>query len=181
MMYLDLARLLRVVPPLLIALAIGSCGPAKNQFAPACPVPGLLKPLSDLVRYRAGSVDIRDLVVRARIVNVTGTCEPGDDANIVVAKAQLVLEAQRGPGMTGDAISVPAFIAITEGDTVLDKVTFNLAIEFQRNVDTTTAMSREVRMEIPITPQKSGAAYGIVGGFQLTPEEVAAWRNNNRR
>jgi hypothetical protein len=42
-------------------------------------------------------------------------------------------------------------------------------------------MSREVRMEIPITPQKSGAAYGIVGGFQLTPEEVAAWRNNNRR
>jgi hypothetical protein len=176
-----LVRPLRIAPSLLIMLAVGSCGPAKNQFAPACPVPGLLKPLSEIVRYRAGAVDIRDLVVRARIVNVTGTCEPGDNVNTIVAKAQLVVEAQRGPAMQGGAVAVPAFIAITEGDTVLDKSLFSMAIEFAPNVDTARASSREVRMEIPITAQKSGAAYGIVGGFQLTPDEVAAWRHNNAR
>ncbi len=180
-MPLRLTRLLRLAPALLIALAIGSCGPAKNQFAPACPVPGLLKPLSEIVRYRPGSVDIRDLIVRARIVDITGTCEPGDDANTIVAKARLVLEAQRGPAMQGNAVAVPAFVAITEADTVLDKSLFNMAIEFPPNVDTARAASREVRMEIPVTAQKSGAAYGIVGGFQLTPDEVAAWRHNNVR
>jgi hypothetical protein len=36
-------------------------------------------------------------------------------------------------------------------------------------------------MEIPITPQKTAAAYGIVAGFQLTPEEIAIWRRDNPR
>jgi len=176
-----LVRLLRIVPPFMIALAIGSCGPAKNQFAPACPVPGLLKPLAEIVRYRPGSVDVRDLIVRARIVDITGTCEPGDDIHTIVAKAQLMVEAQRGPAMQGNAVALPAFVAIAEGDTVLDKSLFNMAIEFPPNVDAARAASREVRMEIPITPQKSGAAYSIVGGFQLTADEVAAWRRNNAR
>ena len=180
-MPIQLTRLLRIAPTLLLALAVGSCGPAKNQFAPACPVPGLLKPLSEIVRYRPGSMDVRDLIVRARIVDITGTCEPGEDANTVVATAQLVLEAQRGPGMQGNAVAVPAFVAIAEGDRVLDKSLFNMAIEFPPNVDAARAVSRQVRMEIPVTPTKSGAAYSIVGGFQLTPDEVAAWRRDHPR
>jgi len=42
-------------------------------------------------------------------------------------------------------------------------------------------VSQEIRMEIPVSPQKSGAAYGIIGGFQLDPEEVAAWRRSHSR
>ena len=38
---------------------------------------GLLKPLAELTRYRAGSQDLRDLIVRARIVDIVGRCQPG--------------------------------------------------------------------------------------------------------
>lgn len=175
------ARFFRVVPPLLTALVLGSCGPQRNQFAPACPVPGLVRPLTELTRYRGGSQDIRELVIRARIIDITGKCEPGSDNSTVVTTAQVVVEATRGPAMQGDAIGLPVFVAVSDSGAVLDKILFTMPVEFARNVDTVRAASREIRMEIPVTPQKSGAAYGIVGGFQLSPEEVAAWRRNNRR
>jgi len=164
---------------LLIALTIGSCGLEKNQFPPVCPVPGLLKPLAELTRYRAGSQDLRDLIVRARIVDIVGRCQPGDDNYTVAAFAQVVVDVTRGPAMEGLTYDLPAFIAVTDSGTIRDKALLTLPIEFPGNVDNTRVSSKEVRMEIPITPQKSAAAYGIIGGFQLTPEEVATWRRNN--
>jgi hypothetical protein len=178
-MQVYLTRCLRAAALPLIAFTLGSCSSDKPRFAPACPVPGLVRPLAELARYRGGSQDIRDLVVRARIIDITGTCEPGDDNTTVVATAQLVVDVTRGPAMQGGGVSLPVFVAVTESGVILDKTLFDLPVEFVRNVDNARAASKEIRMEIPVTPQKSGAAYGIVGGFQLTPGEVAAWRRNN--
>jgi hypothetical protein len=174
-------RLIRAVPGLLIALALGSCGPARDQFAPACPIPGLVKPLADLARYRSGAQDYRDLVIRAQISDIVGKCEPGSDRNTIVATAQVVVDATRGPAMQGNALTLPVFLAVTDTGAVRDKTLFSLPVTFAPNVDTARAVSNEIRMEIPVTPQKSGAAYGIIGGFQLTPEEVAAWRRSHTR
>src|SRR4030081_2679485 len=76
--------LARGLIPLFLAFGLTSCGPQRNQFAPACPVPDVPKPLAELTRYRGASQDYRDLVIRARISNVAGKCEPGDDRNTVV-------------------------------------------------------------------------------------------------
>lgn len=180
-MRIRLARFLRIVPSLLIALAAVSCGPGRNQFAPACPMPGLVKPLAELTRYRGASRDLRDLIVRARIADVIGKCKPGDDNTTVVTTAQVIVDATRGPAMQGDGIGLPVFVAVTDSGTILDKTLFELPVQFGPNVDIARAASQEIRMEIPVTAQKSGAAYGIIGGFQLTPDEVAAWRRNNPR
>jgi hypothetical protein len=180
-MHSSLPRCHRVAALVLIACTLASCGPGKNQFAPVCPVPGLVKPLAELSRYRGTSTDLRELVVRARIVDITGTCEPGDNANTVVTTAQVVIEATRGPAMQGDAISLPVFVAITDSAAISDKTLFWLPVAFVRNVDTARATGKEVRMEIPVTPQKSAAAYGLIAGFQLTPEEMAIWRRDNPR
>jgi hypothetical protein len=165
----------------LIAFAVASCGPGKDQFAPACPRPGLVKPLVELSRYRGASTDIRELVVRARIVDITGSCEPGDNTRTVVTTAQVVVDVMRGPAMQGDAVSLPVFVAVTDSGTIYDKTLFWLPVQFAQNVDIARATGKEVRMEIPITPQKSAAAYGIIAGFQLSPEEIATWRRDNPR
>ena len=171
----------RLAPILSLLLALASCGPGRNQFAPACPVPGLVGPLSEIARYRGASHDVRDLVVRGRVVDIVGTCEPGDSDNAVLTRARIIVDATRGPAMAGDAIGLPVFIAVTDGDAIRDKTVFEMPVEFPRGVDTARATSKEVRMEIPVTPVKSGAAYGVIGGFQLTPEEVAAWRRDHHR
>jgi selenophosphate synthase len=166
---------------LLLALGLTSCGPQRNQFAPACPVPDVPKPLAELTRYRGASQDYRDLVIRARISNVAGKCEPGDDRNTVVVTSQVVIDLVRGPAMQGRTYVLPLFVAITDADAIRDKTLIGLSVAFTPNVDTARALSQEVRIEIPVTPDKSAAAYGIIAGFQLSPEEVAAWRRNNRR
>jgi hypothetical protein len=178
-MHVFLSRFLLAAPALVFALA--SCGPAPNQFAPACPVPGLVKPLAELVRYRSATHDLRDLVVRARIIDVGGKCQNGDDKNTVVAKVQVAIDVTRGPAMQGDAIGLPVFVAITDSDSIRDKQLFYLPVEFAPNVDNARAIGPEIRMEIFVTPQKTAAAYGVIAGFQLTPEEVAAWRRTNPR
>jgi hypothetical protein len=180
MTHLTGSRWFGVLALLPIVLAAGSCGPARNQFAPVCPIPGLVTPLSELTRYRGASQDIRDLIIRAKINNVVGKCEPGD-GDTVLAKAQVVIDLTRGPAMEGLKYELPLFIAVTDADAIRDKTLFALKVEFERNADTARAVSPEVKMELPVTAEKSGAAYGIIAGFQLTPEEITAWRRNNRR
>jgi hypothetical protein len=176
-----LPRCRRAAALSLIAFALAACSTERNRFAPACPVPGLVKPLVELTRYRGGSRDIRDLVVRARIIDITGTCEPGEDPTTVVTTAQVVVDVSRGPALQGDAIDLPVFVAVTDAGAIRDKTLFWLPVTFEHNVDTARAAGKEIRMEIPVTAEKSGAAYGIIAGFQLTPEEIAAWRRDNPR
>ncbi len=170
-------RFAGAVPFLLIALLLGSCGPARNEFAPACPVPSVVKPLAELSRYRGPSLDIRDLVIRARIVDVAGKCRPGDKG-FLDTTTQVLMEVRRGPGMEGLAYDLPLFVAVTDATAILDKKLYALRVVFERNQDVARAATPEIAMQLPVNPQKSGAAYGIIAGFQLTPEEVAAYRRN---
>jgi hypothetical protein len=175
-------RLFRFAPLLLVALAAGSCGPARNQFAPACPIPSVARaPLAEFTRYRGASHDVRDLIISAKVVDVRGKCEPGDDNATIVAKARAYVEVTRGPAMDGLTYQLPLWIAVTDAEAVRDKTLFALTVEFSRNADHAVAVSPEVEMQLAVTPAKSAAAYGILAGFQITPEEVAAWRRDHHR
>jgi hypothetical protein len=172
---------LRAVPLLLIVPLLGSCGPGKDVFAPACPAPGLVKPLAELTRYRPGSQDLRDLVIRAQVVNIAGKCTQGESKNTVLVTVQVVADAARGPAMEGRTYDLPVFVALADAYGVRDKILFTLPFEFPPNVDTAHAVSREFEMELAVTPKISGAAYGLIAGFQLTPEELATYRRNVHR
>src|SRR5579862_5892261 len=156
----------RVAVCALIVLGFASCGPQRGQFAPACPIPDVVKPLDELTRYRSGSRDVRDLIIHARIVNVIGKCEAGDNPGIVVATAQAVIDMNRGPAFQGQAYDLPVFVAVTDQDAVRDKILLALRVEFSGNLDTARALTQPIRMEIPVSPTKSAAAYGIIAGFQ---------------
>jgi len=99
----------------------------------------------------------------------------------VIVTAQVLMEVTRGPAMEGLTYALPLFVAVTDADAIRDKQVYALSIEFTRNVDTARALSQEVRMELPVTPEKSAAAYGIIAGFQLTPDELVALRRSGRR
>ena len=45
-------------------------------------------------------------------------------------------------------------------------------VEFPANVDRIALTSQQLRMVLPTTKDKSPAAFGVVAGFQLMPEEV---------
>jgi hypothetical protein len=132
-----------------------------------------------LTRY-AGSGpahDVTDLIVQGRVIGVNGSCQAGDDKSVLPAKVQITISVQRGPAMRGREADVPVFLAVTEGETVRDKQVFPVHVVFPPNVDRLTMSSPEIDMGLPVTRSKNGASYGIIAGFQLTPEELAANRH----
>lgn len=177
-------RLPRLANQLLLATTVAvlaGCssllGPGKDEFAPACPVASPVWQAADLVRYRDTSAvstqDIRELVLSGRIVAIPAKCQPGDKKNELAADVSVTIQLSRGPAMQGREADVPLFLAVTEGDRILDKKIFQPHIVFPTGLDQVIWNSEPVHMVFPISATKSGAAYTVLAGFQLTPQELA--------
>lgn len=162
----------------LTALLFG-CGPSRNQFAPTCPAPRLVSELADLTRYSpaAKTHDITGLVVQARVISLNGTCQPGDDASTLAAKTKIGLSVRRGPAMVGRDADLPVFLAVTLGNDIRDKHVFQVHVTFPPNVDHVDLVSPDIDLAIPVAGNVTGASYGLIAGFQLTPDELAANRS----
>ncbi|MDR3538483.1 MAG: hypothetical protein P4L71_18450 [Acetobacteraceae bacterium] len=166
---------------LLGVLSLAGCGPDRSEFAPPCPTPVFEQTLGDVSRYRPGSDgrDLTDLVVQGRLVSVSGQCKltsrKGDSLLVAV---RLGMQVTRGPALQGNAVDLPVFVAVTDGDTILDKKDYVVHAEFPSNVQMVALAGAPIDMTLPITATKSGAAYQIRIGFQLTPDELEA---NRRR
>lgn len=165
------ARLPILVLPALAVLA--SCGP-NDQFAPACPSASLLPQAADLTLYRPGSAhDLTDLVLQGRVVNIDGKCEPGPNQRLLDATVKVTMELTRGPSAPSRTTAVTYFVAVSEGDQILDKHVYSNQVTFPPNIDRLWLVSDPVFMRLPVSPQKSGAAYTVWAGFQFSPAEVA--------
>ena len=156
---------------------LDGCGPGKDEFAPVCPRADLLWQAADLSRYRdesaTASQDVRNLVLSGRIVAVPAKCEAGDSAKQLAADVGVTVHLVRGPAMQGREADVPFFLAVTEGGRILDKQVYQTHIVFPPNVDQLILTSALVHMVFPVSPTKSGAAYTVLAGFQLTEQELA--------
>jgi hypothetical protein len=156
---------------------LSGCGPGKDEFAPVCPRATLLWEAADLNQYRdesaASTQDIRDLILAGRVVAIPAKCEAGDTASQLAADVGITLQLTRGPAMQGRTTDVQYFLAVTENGNILDKQVYQSAVVFPPNIDQQTLTSPSVHMVFPISPTKSGAAYTVLAGFQLTPDELA--------
>jgi hypothetical protein len=166
------------LPVLAVVLPLAACGPARNEFAPACPVAALVPALSDLTRFNGTGRDLTDLVLQARIVQVNGKCGAGSDSNTLAASVSISITIQRGPGMNGREADIPVFVAVALADDVLDKQMLPVHVVFPPNVDRVTLTSQPIDLAFPVDKSVSGPSYRVIAGFQLTPDEVEANRRS---
>jgi hypothetical protein len=54
---------------------------------------------------------------------------------------------------------------------------FQVHLTFPPNVERITITSPPLDLALPVSPEKNGAAYQVIAGFQLTPDELAANRH----
>jgi hypothetical protein len=166
-----------LVPVLLLPL-IGCGGPGRNEFAPMCPNARLVPALADLTRYAAvgPTHDLRDLILQARVVSVQGKCKAGADKSLLPAVVQISISVLRGPAMKGRDADVAVFLAVAEGENVRDKKVYPVHVQFPPNVYRLLISSGDIDLDLPVSKEKSGASYGIIAGFQLSPDELAVNR-----
>jgi hypothetical protein len=157
--------------------SLAGCGPGKDQFPPVCPHADLLWQAADLSRYRDESTgatqDLRDLVLSARVVGIPAKCQQGDSAGQVAADVGFTMQLTRGPAMQGREVDLPYFLAATEGGRILDKKIYAAHIVFPPNTDQIAWTADPVHMVFPVSATKTGAAYTVLAGFQLTEQELA--------
>ena len=162
-------------------LALAGCGgDAQDAFAPACPGAAIVRDAADLSRTRGGQRDLVDTELEGRITGINGRCKR-DGTDTVVTTVQVGIELTRGPAAPGRQAQLAYFVAVLDGETILDKQVFPLRAEFPPNADRLRLAGDEVELRLPVKADKTAAAYRIEVGFQLTPEELAANRSRGRR
>lgn len=169
-------RLLGAAPLMVLA----GCGGTQEAFAPACPGAAIVRDAADLSRTRGGQRDLVDTELEGRITGINGNCKR-DGADTVVTTIQVGVELTRGPAAPGRRTELAYFVAVLDGDSILDKQVFPLRAEFAPNADRLRLAGDEVELRLPVRENKTAAAYRIEVGFQLTPEELAVNRSRGRR
>ena len=172
---------LAVPAAILAAALLSGCGDSTGaKFAPACPQLALLADGADLVRFNGPGRDVTDRVLEARVVGVDAACRTGRNAT-VVASLKLQADVARGPAARGRAAQVRYFVAVMDGERVLDRREFVLDVAFAANVDALRVSGGELELRFPDAGDRGAAQYKIVVSLQLTEEELAHNRRIARR
>ena len=73
------------------------------------------------------------------------------------------------------------FISVSRGDTILDKRDYSLNVDFPRNSERVRLTGDQIDLVLPVDDKLTGAAYSVLVGFQLTPEQLAFNRRRGPR
>ncbi len=158
---------------LLCALApiLTGCGIFGKDFSDvACPSTKIAPELSMVTRARSNSGNFADLLYRASLSEVKGSC--AIDERGVSIEIALQTVAEIGPAATVRGADFSYFIVVTDDkNTVISKRILTNPITFGPNQNRAGALDT-VEERIILTDPKSAPKYRIVAGFQLTEEEL---------
>ncbi len=162
----------RCLIPLAASLLLAGCGDtATDKFAPACPQLSLLKDAASVTRFSGTTQDAATLVLAARIAAVPAACASAGPGK-VKATLHVVADLARGPAAVGNAVTIPYFVALMDGEKVLNEQDFAIHATFPANADSSSARDDDIVLTMPVTKTRTAAAYHIYIGFRLTPAEL---------
>lgn len=165
----------------LSATLLAGCGGGGGaQFAPACPRPAILSDANDLQRFRGNGRDFLDTALQGRITSLNGGCS-ADGSQAVVATINVGIELTRGPAAVGRTADVAFFVAVSQGDRVLDKQVYTLQAVFPENTDRVRLTGDSVDLRLPVSKTMKADSYQVTAGFQLSPAELDANRRRRSR
>ncbi len=164
-----------VVMALSTAALVGCSGSLEESD---CPQIGLLPDADRITLFnQTGGQDITDVVGTGKIERIAGTCETDEDGQIYVT-LEMGLSAALGPTAPNQALVLPYFVAVTDGDQqVLTKSPAQFTVRFD---DDSRAVASTVDVDTFAMPGVGGFVrdeYLVIVGFQLSPNQL----NYNRR
>ncbi len=168
------ASVVRLLPLLAGLTFLSSCGPNDpNGFAPECAPVGILSEGADLTSYAGPSHDLATLVTQASVVAVNGTCSNAEKGHALHTNVSVVISILRGPAASQRDITIPYFIAVVQGSTIISKHDLSIEAHFPPNVDRLALKSEPLGLELPISRRMSSDSYRLEVALQLTPGELA--------
>ena len=161
------ATVMRFAPLLALAVLAGCTGTVKPHLY--CPKVAVLSEASHLTRSSDEQTDIAHRILDARVTGVAGSC-----ATAGKSRARLVFRigfaASTGPAATAPTATMQYFIALTQGDRIIDKKLYPVTFDFPNGAPEAVATTTPITIILPNAPRS--ARQQVLVGFQLTPAEM---------
>ncbi|WP_193188572.1 hypothetical protein [Nisaea sediminum] len=169
----------RIALPLALLALVAACSSDKGP-PPGCPKTDFVSDLDHMTAFADGAVgDLTDVRFDARLGGLTAICNFEKSELVMDVAFQVV--ATRGPANRDNQAEVTYFLAIAdETGAVIAKETFSNTLPFKGNLRR-VAITDEFAPRIPYTADKLTLnSYRVLIGFQLTPEQLAYNRRQQR-
>lgn len=157
------------LPILMTLLTLAACGDDSDSPKFFCPTVAVLQPTSQLTEFLPAREDITTEITNASITGVAGACNFEPDKHAVKVKFQVGFSATNGPANKADMLTLPYFIAIVEGETIISKQLYSIPVSFDGNASIAEATSKPLSVELRNSPRNNRTQ--VLVGFQLTPEQ----------
>lgn len=173
-------RLAAPAAALLAAAVTGGCSfSAQSQPAP-CPAISPLPNAGQLTRFDGRGYDATNLLLHAEVNDATATCELRG-SSVVQVSMIMTGTLTRGPIAPAKETAATYFVAVMDGERVMQQLDFQMPAQFAPNTDRLAFKSDYIDVSVPVSPGKPSTAYHIFVGFRLTPEELAYNRSHGVR
>ena len=148
---------------------LAGCGGGTASLLP-CPQVAVLQQAQTLASFLPGRSDVAAQITTAQITGVAGSCTLEKQQHLLEVKFQAGFLASKGPASNGAPLTLPYFVAITEGDNVIAKTDYTIALAFDGNASTAQAVSKPIR--IKLSSDRDSSDVQILVGFELTPDQL---------
>jgi len=162
---------MKLFPPIAACAMLALAGCASNDTSKMfCPQPAVLQQAQTLTVFLPGRSDIGAEVTQAQITAVAGSCTLHPAKRLLDVKLQAGFTATNGPANQSKPVTLPYFIAITDGETIIAKTDYSMVLNFEDGVASATATSKPATIELPNNHES--ARTQILVGFEMTPDQL---------
>lgn len=161
----QLAMVAVMALPVLLAGCFGKTSAESLTCPSSAPTPGL-----DVAPLFSGAGRTRDdVAAAARILAVKDSCtEENNGIRVDVTVAFSIVRAS--PQVQNSQFTY--FVAVVDsGSNILNEQRFGLVAHFAGN-ESFIATTDNITVHLPVKRVAAGADYGVVAGFQLTPDQI---------
>jgi hypothetical protein len=152
-------------------LGLAACGASPPPPVAFCPQPAVLQQANTLTLFLPGRQDVGGQVTTAKITGIAGACTLAQAKHLLRVTFRAGFSASNGPANHAAKLTLPYFVAISNGDNVISKSPYSITLNFDGNASTASATSDPVKIELSNVPES--AQVEVLIGFQMTPDQVA--------
>lgn len=134
-----------------------------------CPQVAVLQQAQTLTAFLPGRSDVASQLTTAQITGVAGSCDV-NKKNQLLVNFQAGFTASNGPANNGKTLTLPFFVAIANGDDIISKTDYTIALPFNGNSSMAQATSKPVK--VALANDHASKSIQILVGFELTQDQL---------
>jgi hypothetical protein len=136
-----------------------------------CPNPAVLQQAQTATYFLPDRLDVGGRVSTAQVSIVSASCQFEKSKNAVLMTINTSFLADNGPANNFAPLALPWFVAIADGDNIIQKTNYIQKLKFDGNSSTTAATAKPVKVEMPNSAETQNLQ--ILVGFQESPDQLA--------